>query len=68
MLLRAARDLSLDLGASVLVGDRCTDIEAANKAGLRQAFLLAGTEAKPCCGDYLAVESLADAEAWLNAH
>ncbi len=45
MLLRAAHDLHLDLGRSLLVGDRCSDIGAAHAAGVPQAFLIAGTEA-----------------------
>ena len=50
MLRRAAKALGLGLGASVLVGDRCSDIAAANAAGLRQAFLLEGTETGECPG------------------
>ena len=65
MLLRAAADLELDLGASVMVGDRCSDVGAANAAGLRQAFLLAGTEAGPCPGSYLSIASLKELEDWL---
>jgi D-glycero-D-manno-heptose 1,7-bisphosphate phosphatase len=68
MLHRAAREHALDLSQSVMVGDRCTDIGAANNAGLRQAFLIAGTEDAPCGGDYLAVESLAEVECWLVAN
>lgn len=34
MILRAAADLSLDLGASFLIGDRDSDIEAARRAGI----------------------------------
>ena len=68
MLLRAAGDLGLDLARSVLVGDRCSDIAAANAAGLRQAFLLAGTELGGCPGEHLAVPALAAVEAWLNYH
>ncbi len=44
MLRRAAADLGLSLAESILVGDRCSDVAAANAAGLRQAFLLRGTE------------------------
>lgn len=66
MLLRAARDLDLDLSRSVMIGDRCSDIGAANAAGLRQAFLLAGTEPGNCTGSYAAVDSLAAVEAWLR--
>jgi D-glycero-D-manno-heptose 1,7-bisphosphate phosphatase len=65
MLLRAARDLSLDLSQSILIGDRCSDIAAANAAGLRQAFLLAGTEENPCHGVHDSVSALAEVETWL---
>jgi D-glycero-D-manno-heptose 1,7-bisphosphate phosphatase len=67
MLLRAARDLNLDLNRSVLIGDRCTDIAAANAAGLKQAFLLAGTEANACTGRHKAVLSLGEVQAILAA-
>ncbi len=67
MLLRAARDLSLDLSQSILVGDRCSDIAAANAAGLRQAFLLRGTEFSPCPGKAQEVDSLTEVEEWLRS-
>ncbi len=66
MLLRGAREHGLDLGRSVMVGDRCSDVAAANAAGLRQAFLLRGTESVPCPGEYMAVGSLAEVEWWLR--
>ena len=66
MLLRGAAEFGLDLAHSVMVGDRCSDVSAANNAGLRQAFLIAGTEAAPCEGDYLSITRLAEAEAWLK--
>jgi D-glycero-D-manno-heptose 1,7-bisphosphate phosphatase len=66
MLRRAARDHALDLRQSILIGDRCSDIVAANNAGLRQAMLLAGTETKPCPGDHVKVNTLAEAEARLR--
>ena len=65
MLRRGAREFGLELSESVLVGDRCSDVGAANAAGLRQAFLISGTEAAGCAGEYLAVESLAEVERWL---
>lgn len=68
MLLRAAQDHGLDLTRSILVGDRCTDIGAANAAALEHAFLLRGTEPSPCVEDAIAVDSLAEVEAWLLAH
>ena len=63
MLLRAARDLRLDLTRSVLVGDRCSDVKAAQAAELRQAFLLGDLEPVACAGDYLRVHSRAEVEA-----
>lgn len=65
MLRRGARELGIELSESVLVGDRCSDIGAANAAGLRQAFLIRGTEAGTCSGDYLTVDSLSEVERWL---
>lgn len=66
MLLRAARDLRLDLSQSILVGDRCSDIAAANAAGVARAFLLRGTEDGPCSGSYVEIDSLAAVEEWLS--
>jgi D-glycero-D-manno-heptose 1,7-bisphosphate phosphatase len=65
MLLRAARDLNLDLGLSMMVGDRCSDVAAANTAGLGRMFLLSGTETETCSGEYVSVESLADVGEWM---
>jgi D-glycero-D-manno-heptose 1,7-bisphosphate phosphatase len=45
MLLAAARELSLDLGRSVLFGDKASDIEAAVAAGVPQRVLL-GTDGR----------------------
>ncbi len=66
MLLRAARELHLDLSRSVLVGDRCTDIAAANAAGLRKAFLLTGTEQGRCQEPHIEVTALEAVAAWLR--
>jgi D-glycero-D-manno-heptose 1,7-bisphosphate phosphatase len=68
MLLRAARDLQLELSQSILVGDRCSDLAAAHAAGLRQAFFLPGTEPEPCAETHTPVESLSEVEAWLRAN
>ena len=65
MLRRGAREFGVELSESVIVGDRCSDIAAANAAGLRQAFLISGTESGACGGDYLMVRSLAEVEQWL---
>jgi D-glycero-D-manno-heptose 1,7-bisphosphate phosphatase len=66
MLRRGAREFGVELSESILVGDRCSDVGAANAAGLRQAFLISGTEAGGCGGDYLQVDSLAEVERWLT--
>jgi D-glycero-D-manno-heptose 1,7-bisphosphate phosphatase len=65
MLRRGAREFGVELSESVLVGDRCSDVGAANAAGLRQAFLISGTEVEGCGGEYVRVESLAEVERWL---
>ena len=48
MLLRAAAEHGIDLARSVLVGDRCTDLQAGNAAGVPALFLYGTTEVKPC--------------------
>ena len=69
MLRRAVADLGISLQDSVMVGDRCTDIAAANAASLRQAFLIAGTEApEDCPGNFLPVTTLAEVESWLSSN
>lgn len=68
MLLQAERELGIELRRSVMVGDRCSDVGAANAAGLRQAFLLRGTEPGACPGEAIAVESLEEIERWLGQH
>jgi D-glycero-D-manno-heptose 1,7-bisphosphate phosphatase len=40
MLLAAARDLDLDLGGSLMVGDRWSDMQAAAAAGLKAAVIV----------------------------
>ena len=65
MLRRAAREFGISLAESVMVGDRCSDIVAANTAGLRQAFLIRGTEGPGCNGSYVEAGALAEVERWL---
>jgi len=69
MLRRGAVEFGVALEQSVMVGDRCTDVGAANAAGLRQAFLLRGTEDedRECDGSFIAVDALREVEAWLLA-
>ena len=42
LLLRAARDLQLDLGASHMIGDKLRDIEAGHQAGCRSILVKTG--------------------------
>jgi D-glycero-D-manno-heptose 1,7-bisphosphate phosphatase len=65
MLRRAAKELGVELEWSVMVGDRCSDVAAAQAAGLRQAFLVEGTEAAGCAGEYMAVKTLHEVQEWL---
>jgi D-glycero-D-manno-heptose 1,7-bisphosphate phosphatase len=65
MLRRGVREFGVELSESLLVGDRCSDVAAANAAGLRQAFLIGETEAGVCGGEYVRVERLAEVERWL---
>jgi D-glycero-D-manno-heptose 1,7-bisphosphate phosphatase len=65
MLRKGAAKLGVSLAESVMVGDRCSDVGAANAAGLQQAFLISGTESEGCSGEYVRVESLAEVERWL---
>jgi D-glycero-D-manno-heptose 1,7-bisphosphate phosphatase len=66
MLRRGAREFGVSLADSVMVGDRCSDMAAANAAGLRQAFLIGGTESGVCPGHYQAIASLSEVERWLS--
>jgi D-glycero-D-manno-heptose 1,7-bisphosphate phosphatase len=68
MLRRGATEFGVSLNESVMVGDRCSDVGAANAGGLRQMFLISGTEAAACSGEYLLVDSLAEVESWLISH
>jgi D-glycero-D-manno-heptose 1,7-bisphosphate phosphatase len=56
MLLRAARELDLDLARSLMFGDRESDLQAAQAAGVPQRYLLAtdGASVPAACADSLA--------------
>ncbi len=51
MLLRGREDFNLDLGASMLVGDSPSDIQAAKAAGVGTAILLRPNDAPPVVED-----------------
>ena len=68
MLLRAAAEHGLDLPRSVMVGDRCTDMQAGASAGVGDLYLFGDTEAEPCIGTpYTHVSTLHSVEQRLLA-
>jgi D-glycero-D-manno-heptose 1,7-bisphosphate phosphatase len=66
LLLRAAADLGIDLGASVMVGDAASDIEAGRRAGCRTVLLGATGAAGATRADHAATD-LAAAVGWILA-
>jgi len=70
MLLQAARELSLDMGASVIVGDRLSDVLAGRAAGVRHCVLVkSGVALEP--GDEQRADAVYDnlaafTDAWLS--
>ena len=76
MLLRAARELGLDLASSVMVGDKPSDIAAGRAAGLAACIRVADTAPTPAALAALAAAqvpdytcaSLAEAAYWLLSH
>jgi D-glycero-D-manno-heptose 1,7-bisphosphate phosphatase len=66
MLLEAAARLNLDLRASVCVGDRWRDIEAAQRAGVRSVHIECHYDEKPVVGADAVASSLPDAMAWIR--
>ncbi len=57
MLLQAARDWSLDLASSILVGDNVTDMRAGRAAGIRRRFLLGSPHPSP---DWIPIAQIGD--------
>ncbi len=66
MLLAAAADLELDLSASILIGDRNSDIEAAAAAGVPKRLLIGQARARdaPAC---LTFSTVVEAAIWMAA-
>lgn len=60
MLLAAANDLSLNLQASAIIGDKLSDMDAGRSAGLKRLLLL--SEPTECSVDAVIVKCLAEAE------
>jgi D-glycero-D-manno-heptose 1,7-bisphosphate phosphatase len=60
LLLQAARELSIDLDSSFMVGDRWRDMEAGRRAGCRTFYVDHGYERAPACSDFR-VKSLHEA-------
>lgn len=67
MLLRAARELDIDLGRSFMVGDRWRDVAAGQAAGCASFFIDYGYREKRPEPPYISVKSLADAGARILA-
>jgi D-glycero-D-manno-heptose 1,7-bisphosphate phosphatase len=70
MLIASARDHDLDLSASVMVGDRWSDIEAGCRAGCRTILVGVGygEENRWAAEPDARVTSLAEAAAWILSH
>jgi D-glycero-D-manno-heptose 1,7-bisphosphate phosphatase len=68
LLFEAAEELTIDLAASVMVGDRATDVEAGHAAGCRTVFidLACAAEPRPARVDLIA-SNLAEATDWILA-
>src|SRR6266849_691575 len=65
LLVEAARDWGIDLGTSVMVGDRWRDVESGRRAGCKTVFIDHGySERRPDSPD-LTVASLQDAVSWI---
>jgi D-glycero-D-manno-heptose 1,7-bisphosphate phosphatase len=66
MLLDAAKELDIDLSASIMVGDRASDIDAGARAGCRTAFInLNYTAEAQAVSPDIVVGSLGEATNWI---
>ena len=63
MILQAAAELAIDLGASCLFGDKVSDIEAGRSAGVGRCWLIGSAADARACGADGASASLIDAVA-----
>ena len=65
LLLEAARVWNIDLASSFIVGDRCRDIEAGQRAGCRPIFIDYGYAEQRPNGPFVGVGSLREAANWI---
>ncbi|MBI3457760.1 MAG: HAD family hydrolase [Candidatus Rokubacteria bacterium] len=65
LLLEAARERAIDLGQSVMVGDRWRDIAAGRAAGCRTVLVRASYDERPAERPDAVVDSLSEASAWI---
>ena len=68
MIVSAAQELGIDLGASFMVGDRATDVVAGKAAGCQCVFIDLGytAETAPIDADHIAI-GLEAATDWILA-
>lgn len=64
---RACADLGLDLGASVMIGDKACDIELGARCGMVTILVQTGYGATEACRPDVVAADLAAAAAWLAA-
>jgi D-glycero-D-manno-heptose 1,7-bisphosphate phosphatase len=65
MLLAAAREHDIDLGASFMIGDRWRDIEAGRRAGCRTVLIDYGWAERPPERPDASAKDLASAASWI---
>ena len=68
MLLRAAKELNIDLGKSWMIGDRITDMQAAEEAGVKSLMVRTGygqSEAQLLSKNQRIFANLADASSYI---
>jgi D-glycero-D-manno-heptose 1,7-bisphosphate phosphatase len=68
MLLEAARAFEIDLGRSVMVGDKSSDIECAHRAGARSILVVTGYGASQTCEPDFRAAGIAEAAHWIERH
>lgn len=68
MMLDAANEHRINLRRSIVVGDRCSDMQAGAAAGIDELFLLEGTEKLPCplAVQYRCVSSLSEVASFIR--